>query len=581
MSITFLSILLLQSVPFLWFRNSLGRVPFTIIAWSSLAVLQGFLGGVWEEIPDLYTALALNALLLTYSFSILRKNTVRSANARLFLFASLGSFTYLFHEFLNFFGFKRLLQVLTWGYDSAGSLSLLLQVDACNTYLKNCTDSFSETFPASLSDYPQNYALSITSFLPGSFSYSLESIVNGYASIYLTSIILLWVVCVSFVQRYANRSKIVLAIFLPFVALFGYWSHVFGSGFLSYIFAAIIFFAGIIVVDASFNRNPKIGFIFFAIVLLNLWLTYQLLVLPLALPFFALIWMQFSVVTATKKLMILISMTVALITLGLLIMLSDPKVQGVSYISRILVDGGIQPIPLPLFMLSTVFGVIVTLKKRNEIGPFVSLTYLSTVLVAASLATYSFFEKGYVAYYPMKFMYLSMLFSLLLAMTALASPSKLFAHNRLNFTAKTSIFLVLWYSIQLSSPSGYPFSSVMMGSAYGYVKGVIEGVSNNRGMACSTAIIQGFEEKAKRSADLVLVVDQNGFNELDTRWINVLSRTWNDVTFSFELSATQNRNNLNAVISPNGKGFVVVQKNELDFSEFSTINPEFKIKTNC
>ena len=581
MSTTFLSILLLQSIPFLWFRNSLGRVPFTVIAWSSLAVLQGFLGGLWQEIPDLYTALALNALLLTYSFSILRKNKVRSASARVFLFASLGSFTYLFHEFLDFFGLKRLLQVLTWGYDSAGSLSLLLQVDACNTYLKNCTDSFSETFPASLSDYPQNYALSITSFLPGSFSYSLESIVNGYASIYLTSIILLWIVCVSFVRLYTNRSNIVLAIFLPFVVLFGYWSHVFGSGFLSYILASIIFFAGITVIDAIFKKNQKLGFIYFAIVFLNLWLTYQLLVLPLALSFVALIWMQSSGVTANRKLMILTSIVAALITSIILIVLSDPNVQGVSYISRILVDGGIQPIPLPLFMFSIAFGVIVTLRKRSEIGPFISLTYFSTVIVAASLATYSFFEKGYVAYYPMKFMYLSMLFSFLLAITAVASMNKLFTDSRLNFTAKTSIFVLLSYSIQLSSPSGYPYSSVMMGSAYGYAKGVIEGVSNNRGMACSTAIIQGFEEKAKRSADLVLVVDQNGFNELDTRWINVLSRTWNDETFSIELSASQNRNNLDAVIYPSGKGLLVVQKNELDLSEFSTINPDFKIKTNC
>lgn len=425
-----------------------------------------------------------------------------------------------------------LIQVLGWGHDNSAHVLLIDSNVLCGGFLFVCGSAL-KNVPSYLVEYPQGFSVTWAS-LTGAFAdRDLNAALRIYASVYLLSSLALiaataWL---AIALALGSRWRWAAAVMSTITIAFGVWSHQFWSGFASFIWAALIILAFVVMREASLLVIGRLWIILAGSSLIAVYYSHQLLIPFLAIYIFVdtLVNRQQIAATARRSPGIVMSMTFAGTGLALL---APRTAQGNSFIDQVLVQAGMESVPTWVWIPLSVAGGLVLFARVHRDRAALRWATLSSGALFGALALFTLRVNGYVSYYPMKL--LTFLVLILIAASAaivVAKPINTRAHQAwFTFSGLAVLTLAI-----LPPLLRYPgFKTAYQGSTPTVLRTLLHDVYGGGVALCAPFVLRAVD-KLPPAIERVEVYRNGELQPLEGRWINSIRGHWDTTAWKNEV----------------------------------------------
>ena len=538
-SLAMFFVLLLPVVPSIFRRSFAQCFALSSLTWISSGMILGQFGGLIPASMHNHVVATLSISMLVVAISLSRNHEKRK---RLSLLLAGMIFGLAIVSALAFSRIQatKVLQILGWGYDNASSMALFSSVSKCGSYLYLCDVSFWQAhLPLDFESYPQLNAAAWYVLMPKNFSFELNTILIVYGFAFFITVFAT-VIASALLMKCDLRRKVSLVAVTLSVALlavlFGHWSHVVWSGFPSFIWAIFIQISFLVfmrfVPVNDFFLKLSVGTVFVTAMCLS----YQLL-LPVTIACFVLYMKSNKEPSGySKSGATLAAFVISICGISLISFVSVSPPDGLDLLTRILIDGGIPGIPVPLLIFSALSALIWIKNQVFELKVLHTCLVVSSI-EATALISYSYLAKGYISYYPMKFSYFLLLISLIyLAHIVLHAESNFIKRMSAAAFLSTS-FLALVFELSAPAKSALNFQ----GGSISALKTLNAGIYTGDNPVCAESVFAGVGSMSQKESVDVLINKNDVVIDISGRWISVLRDDWNDSDLEFEIAIMQSK----------------------------------------
>lgn len=193
--------------------------------------------------------------------------------------------------------------------------------------------------------------------------------------------------------------------------------------------------------------------------------------------------------------------------------------------SQFLADGGIESLPIKFMIIwGVTFTVIpIMLIKRFDPDWTNFATTIVITITAVAIGLYSFVEMSRITYYPTKLIISLVLTAIALVVCAVREPK---LPSIIPVAVPIALLAAIGYVI--FQPESKVFKSAYMGEATEVIAASMEARTEVVQANLDVALARIGEEYQSS----VLLIKTIGESELNSRWINTLSGTWNDESWT-------------------------------------------------
>ena len=418
---------------------------------------------------------------------------------------------------------RATLQILGWGHDNSAHIFLAEANAACGGLLPACQSGL-ESVPSYLIEYPQGFSAAWAS-LPGAFTGSgLIASMPGYIAIYLLTSLALVVAAgwLAIALAHPSRWSWGAGVLSALVLVFGVWSHQFWSGFASFLWASLIIVAFVVLREAGILGAGRLWFILALGTLTAVYYTHQLL-----LPFIA-VYVAVDALRARQSLMA--TVRGAPILIGgivvpslILVALAPRSAQGNSFLDQVVVEAGMEVIPLWVWVPLTVVGGFVFFARGDRDRVALRWAMLTSGGLFAGLALLTIRVNGYVSYYPMKLLtFLTLILIAASAAVVVAKPIQTRARQAWFSLAGLSVLALAVLPPLLRYPG---FKTAYQGSTPSALRTLATDLYGGGVQLCAPFVLQALEELPP-DAGRVEIYRNGELQPLEGRWINQIRGYW-------------------------------------------------------
>lgn len=427
---------------------------------------------------------------------------------------------------------SALMQVLGWGHDNSAHIFLAEANAYCGGLLSACRRDL-VAVPSYLIDYPQGFSVTWAS-LPGAFTSSgLLGSLHAYAAIYLLTSLALVVVTGWLAIVLVRRSRWAwgAGILAALTVAVGVWSHQFWSGFASFLWASLLIMAFIVLRESGLLAIGKLWIILAGSTLISVYYTHQLL-FPFLLTYVTvdvLTHRRFVIAAARQSPLPIAVTSLVVFLLGIL---APRSAQGNSFIDQVVVEAGMEAIPLWLWVPLAIVGGFVVFSRSEFDRPALRWSMITGGLMFGGLAILTVRENGYVSYYPMKL--LTFLVLVLIAASASVVVGKPIDTRARQAWFTLSGLAVLGLAV-LPPLLRYPgFKTAYQGSTPTVLRTLTTDLYGGGVALCSPFVLQVIDQ-LPADVGRVEVYRFGLLQPLEGRWINQVRGKWDSEAWSNEI----------------------------------------------
>jgi hypothetical protein len=424
------------------------------------------------------------------------------------------------------------IQLLGWGHDNSAHIFLAEANAACGGLLSACQSGL-ESVPSYLIEYPQGFSATWAS-LPGAFAGSgLIASTPGYTAIYLLASLALVAVSAWLAVSFAQPSRWAwgAGVLSVLVLVFGVWSHQFWSGFASFLWASLIIVAFVVLREAKILVTGRLWFSLALGSLVAVYYTHQLL-----LPFIT-VYVAVDALRGRSSLLSIVRKAPALIggiavVSVLLVALAPPSAQGNSFLDQVVVEAGMEVLPLWVWVPLTVVGGFVVFARGDRDRVALRWAMLTSGGLFAGLALLTIRVNGYVSYYPMKL--LTFLTLILIASSAAVVVAKPIETRARQAWFTLSGIAVLGLAL-LPPLLRYPgFKTAYQGSTPTALRTLAYDVYGGGVALCAPFVLEALD-RLPPNVGRVEVYRNGQLQPLEGRWINSIRGHWETTAWRNEV----------------------------------------------
>lgn len=417
---------------------------------------------------------------------------------------------------------SALMQVLGWGHDNSAHIVLTRANAECGGFLFACGGQ-TPSVPSYLIEYPQGFSVAWASF-PGAFGGSdFLSSLGPYALIYLLTSMGVLALAAALSATLVSRGPRWLAGGLTVLVLaMGVWSHQFWSGFASFLWAIVLLLAFIVLRETGLLSPNSYWFAFAGVAVIATYYTHQLLAPFIAVYLLADGWAHRRELTAAARDQILVPILVGISFLSLLA-LAPRSAQGSTFLEQVLVEAGMESIPLWVWVPLLVIGTFPLFARISSERFALRWAVLANFALFGFLAALTLKNLGYVSYYPMKL--LTFLVLILVACSAavvVAKPLQTRA-NQLWFTLGGLAVLGLAVLPPLLRSPG--FKTAYQGSTPTVLRTIAADFYGGGVGLCAPFVFNALDALPSGTARVEVYRDGQ-LLPLEGRWISSIRGTW-------------------------------------------------------
>lgn len=449
---------------------------------------------------------------------------------------------------------SALMQVLGWGHDNSAHIALTRANAECGGFLFAC-GSRTPDVPSYLIEYPQGFSVAWASF-PGAFGGSeFPSSLAPYALIYLLTSLGVLALAAALAAALVQRGPRWLAGALTVLVLaVGVWSHQFWSGFASFLWAIVLVLAFIVLRETGVLRTNSYWFAFATMAVLATYYTHQLLAPFIVVYVLADGWANRRELANAARERILVPILVAVCFFSLLA-LAPRSAQGSTFLEQVLVEAGMEAIPLWVWIPLLVIGSLPLFARNSSERIALRWAVLMNFALFGLLALLTLKNLGYVSYYPMKL--LTFLVLILVACSSavvVAKPLQTRA-NQLWFTLGGLAVLGLAVLPPLLRFPG--FKTAYQGSTPSVLRTVAADFYGGGVALCAPFVFKSLDA-LQDAVGRVEVYRDGILYPLEGRWINTIRGTWTTEAWANEvdwrpLAEIPQGNDPDAILLHNGE----------------------------
>ena len=418
---------------------------------------------------------------------------------------------------------RALLQVLGWGHDNSAHIFLTQANAYCGGLLSACGLDL-EYVPSYMIEYPQGFSATWAS-LPGAFASSglLDSL-HAYAAIYLLASLTLVVVTGWLAVSLSRKSTWAwgAGVLAGLTVAVGVWGHQFWSGFASFLWASLIIVAFIVLRESGLLAAGKLWLVFALLSLISIYYSHQLL-LPFLLVYVmvdALIH-RHSLLGAARQSPLPTSLFV--LAALVLALLAPRSAQGNSFIDQVVVEAGMEAIPLWVWIPLSIVGGFVLFARGDSDRVALRWSMLAGGLMFGALALLTIRVNGYVSYYPVKLLtFLALILIALSAAVVVAKPIDTRARQAW-FTLSGLAVLALAVLPPLLRYPG--FKTAYQGSTPTVLRTIVSDLYGGGVQLCAPFVMRALDELPD-DVGRVEVYRAGQLQPLEGRWINQVRGNW-------------------------------------------------------
>lgn len=427
---------------------------------------------------------------------------------------------------------RSLVQVLGWGHDNSAHIFLAEANAYCGGLLSACRLDLRDV-PSYLIEYPQGFSVTWAS-LPGAFTSSgLLGSLQAYTAIYLLTTLALVVVTGWLAVSLTRRSTWAWAagVLAGLCVAAGVWSHQFWSGFASFLWASLLIVAFIVLRESGLLPVGRLWFVFALMSLVSVYYSHQLL-LPFLIVYVvvdALVHRHSLLSTARQSLWLITGIVLGALILGLL---APRSAQGSSFIDQVVVEAGMEAIPVWVGVPLAVVGGFVVFARGSHDRVALRWAMLTSGALFGALAVLTLRVNGYVSYYPMKL--LTFLVLILIAASAAVAVAKPIETRARQTWFTLSALAALGLAV-MPPLLRYPgFKTAYQGSTPTAIRTLAQDPFGGGVALCAPFVLDAVD---RLSSDVGRVeVYRNGeLQPLEGRWINQIRGHWDTTAWVNEI----------------------------------------------
>lgn len=427
---------------------------------------------------------------------------------------------------------EALLRLLGYGYDNAAHFmqGRILMLSGGSQYL-SIDHSLGPSFLQTVSQAPSSLWV-LLDLVAGGEHLGLSSNLSTFAAT-TASIPLLTLVVVATCAG-GIRSAIASGVFVLFGSLLfltGYLSRVWFSGYLGSNLGTLCLICLTCLIAATNGLNLSHA-IYGLVITVHFYPVFLILALALVVPLFAGALKSAHKVRwdslVSKKLTITGLFVVTAITSLVFPFIATRRGYGASHF---LVDGGIEPFPSYLLISYVALAVVASVVFRKySPTKWMFATPFAILTVAGGVAAYSYFHINKLSYYPIKVLIAA---AMIICAWSMIVSARLSRESRSRSLSLLVALLVVGFSSMANR--GTIFTTGYMGTAPVAINWFVKG----KVIVVDSRNILLLADVSKRFNKPILYLSSEFDSELNTRWINSLSRQWTDNTWSSWMAVRQ------------------------------------------